>query len=145
MSAENETVSSRQKTTSFERQLLKLAGFFHATGLPLKNVRGREYTIGEFLPETWRGSWHHHNGRTVIVTMGGEVWLSLGEHMSCPDMTQIQGLLPAAIYKLCPRLRQPELGSRNFELFVPLAYGEHINPEAVVERMKNPDWQVELV
>ena len=145
MSAESRTPASRKRTTAFERELLKTAGFFHATGLPLKNVRGREYTIGEFLPDTWRGSWHHHNGRTVIVTVGGEVWLSLGDHLPRPDMTQIQSPLPAVIYKLCPNLRQPELESRNFELFVPLAYGEHINPEAVAERIKNPDWQMELV
>lgn len=62
-------------TNEKERELLKKSGFVHVTGLRVQHPSGKFYIVGSLLSKGDLGHWDRNNGKTVIVTEGGEVWL----------------------------------------------------------------------
>ena len=62
-------------TTPTERESLTRFGYVHVTGLPVQRSGMTEY-IGHNLNSGHLGRHGHKNGVSVIVTVGGEVWLA---------------------------------------------------------------------
>lgn len=112
------------KTTPEERQLLRDFGFIHVTGLKVYPDCIRDgYHMGEINPVRL-GTWNYNNGKFVIVTRGGEVWLADG----AVTQRDLQDLLD----RLCPA--EPA-GP------VPCSNGEKIDSDDLIARLTDPDWQ----
>ncbi len=105
-------------TSTAEREVLRLVGFVHVTGLKvLHDGWQRElYIIGEKLTPNDLGKHGYNNGKTVIVTTGGEVWLKAGSAQV--DILQ----------RFCPN------GSG---AFVPLSNGESVPLHDILARFAN--------
>ena len=80
--------------------VLKECGFIHVTGLrtsgrKLTFTQEEGYIIGQKLKPEEYGRWNYNNGKAVIVTLGGEVWLGTGvalkrmKQTTCPTLSQI--------------------------------------------------------
>lgn len=93
---------------------MKLHGFVHVTGLPVKCIapyiiQAHEWSLGK---------WGKLNGVIAIVTEEGEVWIGHG-----------YGYDPRFTKMLCPN------GSG---AFVPCCDGDRIDMNLLLERMRNP-------
>ena len=122
---------SGRATSAEERKLLREAGFVHATGLSvsygpsiLLSPKEDGYIIGEKLTIDQVGKWDYNNGITVIVTTGGEVWISA----TLPKSNLIAR--QEALNRLCPHGKGA---------FVPLSNGETISAHVILERVADPN------
>lgn len=86
-------------TTPSERESLARLGYIHVTGLPVQRSNMTEY-IGHSLNSGDLGRHGFKNGMSVIVTVGGEVWLA-----SQPGdwFRDNRDALDALHEELCPR------------------------------------------
>ncbi|MDD3486954.1 MAG: hypothetical protein PHF35_01075 [Candidatus Moranbacteria bacterium] len=114
-------------TTPEQRARLVAAGFLRVDGLK---------TDGGYIIEprvSHLGRHDSNNGKTVIVTEGGEVWLAVySSPTSLPDWERRGSSLRAELYReLCP-----EGTGAN----VPCSNGEELNFRDVLCRLANPDW-----
>lgn len=100
-------------------------GFVRVDGLRCSSpVRGDEYLIKPEPGNTYR--WDTNNGKVVVVTPKGEVWLSAGT-----DITSIATEM----------VRSDEGLERG--MFVPCSNGEEISMGDLLNRLKDPQWQPE--
>jgi hypothetical protein len=123
---ENQIVFNGTPTNVEERKVLRDAGFVHVTGLryhSLHSVEHKTYFIGEQLRSGELGRWCSNNGLTVIVTVGGEVWLKAG-HASSDSQ---------AISEFAPH---------GNGAFVPLSNGEQISHIDLMFRFDNPNYDI---
>lgn len=110
-----------------------MAGFVRVDGLKTDHGYGG---VGEgrlINPEANAlGRHDSNNGMSVIITEGGEIWLSVSNSASLADWDR-QGRNPRAdLYReLCPR----RTGA-----FVPCSNGEGLNWREILYRLANPDW-----
>lgn len=104
-------------------QHLRGAGFVHVTGLPYRDLWREDGSPVEGRIKPVRsqcGRWDYNNGKTVVVTTGGEVWLSAGEAIG--DLR---------ISDICPK----GLGA-----FVPMSNSDEIDPHSLLHRVRDPYW-----
>lgn len=114
-----------EKTSKEERLALATNGFLHVTGLveehPLHQT-GDRY-IGENLPARFLGHWDQNNGKIVLVTLGGEVWLR-----SCGG----EPVDASFLRTLAPNGRGG--------VYVPCSNGESLEFNVILHRLADPDW-----
>ena len=114
------------KTSPDDRKRLRDNGFVHITGLGVYERPGgtcANYNVGEKLTNQDLGKWNRNNGRMVIVTIGGEIWLS-GEPTNLPQLIPL-------LRELCPN------GQGGF---VPCSNGEEIATFLFLQRSQDPDY-----
>lgn len=122
-------VASKSMTTPEQREMLAKAGFVHVTGLWAVGPRGGKFRIGDYRHPKILGKYGIANGKIVIVTPGGEVWLAVaGREGQQPDEAQAD----------CMQVFCGEGGSG---AWVPGAQGETIDPDQFAKRRLDPSWQ----
>jgi hypothetical protein len=94
---------------------LVAAGFVHVTGLPTYNFGRPQYVIQATMDQLAR--FDYNNGKGVIVTVDGEVWLAVGSQLST-DVTNKYAGRSGAI--------------------VPCSNGEEVPMHLLLERVANP-------
>lgn len=113
-------------TTAEQRKRLALAGMVRVDGLtahyPALHPDGN--TIRIEVRRGDAGAWDRNNGKFVINTLDGEVWLG-DDH--CPETARAQW---AIAQELCLA------GGA----FVPCSNGEFIYTNELLHRLANPDW-----
>ena len=115
MTTGQESVVAEEARTARAEEL-RGWGFVHVTGLPTWNLFGRpNYVIQAHQSEL--GCWSHNNGKVVVVTPDGEVWLGIWGGHSCP------------LSKFCPN---------GIGAFVPCSNGEQIPMLLLLTRVKDP-------
>jgi len=114
-----------QRTDQNEKEALQKAGYVHVTGLEVRMLTFtpgvKSEIIGEKLREDEKGHWDSNNGKTVIITAGGEIWLAVNP----------KELDEEILKRLCPNGRGA---------FVPLSNQER--PASIhdfLARVANPD------
>lgn len=113
------TILKRSDTQT--RETLAKAGFVHITGLTEHHILGAEAVIGNDLPARELGKWDQNNGKMVIITEGGEVWLAVAS-----------GSLPENFLRtVCPNGRGA---------YVPCSNGETIDFNTLLSRIANPEY-----
>ena len=107
------------------RGLLCRDGFVHITGLPYRDLALKdddglplEGTIQPSRSEL--GRWDRNNGKMVVVTIWGEVWLSTSDEFDVP-----------ALEDICPNGR---------EAFVPMSNTDVIDPHCLLHRVYRQNW-----
>lgn len=111
-----------EKTTEDQREKLAIAGFVHVTGLTAFGLGEEKSVIGENLPARSLGKFDSNNGKVVVVTIGGEVWL--GSTMQNPHRAKL-------VIEFCPNGRGAH---------VPCSNGEQLGMNDVLNRLANPDY-----
>lgn len=107
------------------RQLLQKSGFVHITGLLYHDSALMDYS-GRLVQDRVKpgryecGCWDQNNGKTVVVTTEGEVWLSTASPDDVPDLETI-----------CPRGRGA---------FVPMSNTDVVDANCLLQRVHDPDW-----
>ncbi len=120
VSTEQVTVFQGIPTTQEQRQVLRDAGFVHVTGLQVYDHKGSpDYVIGEKVRQSELGSSGYNNGKFVVVTVGGEIWLAVLR----------EGIPEHIRREFCPN------GSG---AFVPLSNGEEVSQKCLLERFADP-------
>ncbi|MCX6766561.1 MAG: hypothetical protein NT170_02160 [Candidatus Moranbacteria bacterium] len=125
-----------KNTTSDQRGRLMAAGFIRVDGLTPRGDDWRK-TDGVINSEAEQlGRYDSNNGRLVIVTEGGEVWLSLANYnlRLPPDLEQLRTKALDELYReFCPRGK----GVR-----VPCSEGGDgdLSWGSIIFRLINPDW-----
>lgn len=122
-----------ENTTSEKRVKLAAAGFVRVDGLKTQVGHGG---IGEgYIIKAEVESLGRHdgnNGMAVIVTEGGEIWLSVSNSATLPGWERQGTSLRAELYReLCPR---------GPGAHVPCSNGEGLNWREIIYRLANPDW-----
>ncbi len=125
------TVKNRQisvfygtPTNAEERKMLRSAGFIHVTGLIARTPNMDEsYVIGERLTPTDHGRWDQNNSKIVLVTPGGEVWLTAA---SAEDPAEVEA---------CKKRFAPN----GQGAFVPLSNGEQVEQFHLFCRVADPN------
>lgn len=118
------------KTTEGEQWLLRECGFIHVTGLRTHNHAhpgDKGYRIGENVPLRQAGRWDSNNGKMVIITIHGEVWLAVADRGGPVR----GGTLKTLVSQLAPNGQGA---------YVPCSNGEEIGTHALLARAANPDW-----
>lgn len=111
-------------TSREERSELAKAGFVRVDGLPLYGIDGKQTVIiGASLRASELGRHDANNGKMVIVTLSGEVWLSSVIDRWYP----VENLLRWH----CPR---------GEGVWVPASNGEKFCERHLWRRFANPDW-----
>ena len=115
ISVEEKVFFCGEITTEEEHQVLKKAGFIHLTGIGYRfNMKDDIERIGAKLNERQLGKYGENNGKCVVITTGGEVWLKSGR-------------LPGKIAeRFCPN---------GGGAFVPLSNCEYINYNDLLDRI----------
>lgn len=111
--------------------MLQRAGFVHVTGLETSDSAvGRGYRIGESLRFDQVGHWDYNNGLTVVVTPGGELWLTSGQiGAGMYDLGLEETSEGRILRELCPNGRGA---------FVPCSNGEHVSMHDLLLRVRDP-------
>lgn len=116
-----------EATSAEERLILSLNGFVHVTGLQYFDGKTQESLgfIGEQTLDNELGCWGRNNGKQVIVTMGGEIWLR--------SEISIHLIEEGLFARFCP----------NHEgAFVPLSNGEYVSLHNLLSRVANPSYNI---
>ena len=93
---------------------LAIAGFVHVTGLGTQILRVEDVIKAN---ERDLGRWNTYNGKTVLVTVDGQVWLG-------------KGLLSnELVAELCPNGQGAN---------IPCSYGEMIYVDRLLDRFAHP-------
>jgi hypothetical protein len=113
---------SKMATTAEQRKRLALAGMVRVDGLTANHPDGHTSQIEVRRGEA--GAWARNNGKFVINTLDGEVWLG-DDH--CPETARQQWKLSQ---ELCLA------GGA----WVPCSNGDYIFTNHLLRRLANPDW-----
>ena len=111
-------------TSGGQRAKLALFGFVRVDGMPVPELRhridDRMYAAHHEL-----GRHGYNNGKIVIVTPGGEVWLAVlhGDHHRYQELYD----------ELCPNGKGA---------LVPLSEGEQVDSDHLLQRLSDPDWEI---
>lgn len=113
-------------STTEDREALRSNGFVHVLGLRAHHSVDRhrtrdDYVIGAKLSADEVGKWDTNNGKIVLITTGGEVWL----RATIGSLDIILGLCK----RLCPKGKGA---------FVPLSSGEEVSNHNLLKRVVNP-------
>jgi hypothetical protein len=110
------------------------AGFVHVTGLTSHGPEeGKTRLIGENTPITSVGCWESNNGKTQIITEGGEIWLArttitaFSKEASCA----MDARRTEALKRFAPRGRG---------CWVECSNGEQLRSNDLLARLTDPDW-----
>lgn len=116
-----------ERTSETQRVQLAVLGFARVDGLKATDPiqPSSEYEIKAVVDQL--GRWDANNGRLVVVTEGGEVWLAFH-----PGTENFWQKLKAVTDELCPRGQGA---------FVPCSNGEALSWYDTMQRLSNPDWQ----
>jgi len=124
---------SGPRTPEGIRNLMRMNGFVHVTGLGTKTRSGEnEYTIGEHSNMKC-GYWDRNNCKLVVVTKEGEVWLRSTvspEREGIIETAPLQGLINMA-------------APNGQGAFVPLSNGEEVDFHLFLARIADPDYGIE--
>lgn len=124
---------SGPRTPEGIRNLLRMNGFVHVTGLKVTTRSGDdEYVIGEH-PHFKCGHWDRNNGKLAVVTKEGEVWIRSTvspEREGKLETAPLQGLIQMA-------------APNGQGAFVPLSNGEEVDFHLFLARIADPDYGIE--
>ncbi|MFA6193284.1 MAG: hypothetical protein WC726_00270 [Parcubacteria group bacterium] len=122
-----------KNTTPEQREKLAVAGFVRVDGLKTDHAYGGTGEGQIIKPEVEAlGRHDSNNGMVVVVTEGGEVWLSVGNSATLAVWERHGASARAELYReLCPR---------GAGTFVPCSNGEGLNWREIIYRLTNPDW-----
>ena len=118
MSTGHVEVDQARKARSEE---LRAMGFVHVTGMMTYDAGGTREGYRIEADKSGLGRWDYNNGKTVVVTVDGEVWLRAGGDYGIG--------LPNPYAKFCPR------GSG---AFVPCSNGEQVAMHQLLQRVADP-------
>lgn len=114
-------------TTREERKLLQEVGFVHVTGMEACGPEAKNsYVIGENIKPDEYGCWNRNNGKTTIITTGGEVWLRGGAF-------ERNEAMEAVMNKFAPHGKYG---------FVPLSNGEVVDQHLLLCRIADPGYLI---
>jgi hypothetical protein len=99
--------------------LLQQLGLVHVTGLRSWNVNGSNPDPIQ-AHKAHLGCWDYNNGKLVVVTVDGEVWLGVA----------------IANFRCCPSHR--EICPHGQGAFVPCSNGEELSTHSLLRRLASP-------
>ncbi len=120
---------AKAPTSPEQRAKLAKAGFVRVDGLYGVDHGHPSYKDGYIIQPAPAslGRYDGNNGMTVIVTLGGEMWLAVGTEMS-EEQTKIFREL---VKELCPNGQG---------VWIPCSNWDHIDDRSLLSRLMNPDW-----
>lgn len=117
-----------RNTTPEQRAKLASLGFVRVDGLICNDpIRPNDRRQKLMAVDGQLGRYDSNNGRVVVVSEGGEVWLAFH-----PGTSDFWDRFQPVTGELCPKGQGA---------FVPCSNGESLSWHDTMERLANPDWQ----